>query len=348
MTAWKLTTALLAFATATAIAGWEDTGTVRQPAPSPQTAQPTTRRQAPAVPANQRPAANRARTTQTNPSTGRTPTPILPPDLYSAFLDTDEESSSWYRLTFIASGDVGDAGEGFGLYVADAHFKLSEFRGLLYGDLTIDLDPSLGVLTDDAGFSCTPSILVALPVDFTWIWRYLNGWSLELGVRPGIYADTDGLFQSNSFGVPFRGCFYYALSSETAIRFGAEIRPGWDLIAMPLLGVAWEPSEMFLLELGLPRSLAKLQIGPIDVYGKIVWENTTYALDAGDGEPDAFTLNGWKFGAGAAVAFTEDIRLAFEAGIIAGRKIKFEGGDNDLDLDVDTVPYFSILFGSEF
>ena len=348
---------------ATAVAGWEDTGVVRQPAATPprQPAQRTAvqptrtatrpQRQQPAQPRYAAPAA------QPRPAGGsdwgQTPPPrgsaaTVPPDLYSVFLDTGDESDAWYRLAYIGTGDIEDSTDGFGLINADAHFRLAEFRGLLAGDLFIDLNPSIGVLTDDAGFSCMPSVLVALPFDFTWIWRYLNGWSLELGIRPGIYADTDALFQSGAFGFPFRGCFYYALSEVAAVRFGAEIRPGWDLVAMPLVGIAWQPSEMFFAEIGLPRSLAELQLGPVGIYGKIAWNNTTYALDGGGGEPEDFTLNGWQFGAGVSIAFTETIRLAAETGVIAGRDITFDGGASDIERDVDTVPYFSLLFGSEF
>ena len=41
------------------------------------------------------------------------------------------------------------------------------------------------------------------------------------------------------------------------------------------------------------------------------------------------------------------VRLAFEAGLITGRDITFEGS-GELDLDVDSVTYVSVLFGSEF
>ena len=348
---------------ATAVAGWEDTGVVRQPAATPprqpaqrtavQPARTATRpqRQQPAQPRYAAPAA------QPRPAGGsdwgQTPPPrgsaaVVPPDLYSVFLDTGDESDAWYRLAYVASGDIEESKDGFGLFVAEAHFRLGEFRDLLAGDLTIDLNPSLGILTDDAGFNFMPSILTALPFDFAWTWRYLNGWSFELGATPGIYADAKGLFQGSAFGFPFRGCFYYALSSETSVRFGAEIRPGWDLVAMPLVGIAWQPTEMFIAELGLPRSFAELQLGPVGLYGKIAWNNTTYALDADNGEPDSFTLNGWQFGAGVSISFTETIRLAAEAGVIAGRDITFDGGEEDIDLDVDTVPYLSLLFGSEF
>ncbi len=354
MPACKFATMLFALVAATAFAGWEDTGSVRNPSASQSAARTATRQ------AVRRPSAAQSSGLSRQPpphhdaqSGSRSVSPrgsraLVPPDLYSAFLDTGDESSSWYRLSFVSSGDVEGAGDSFGLFAADAHFRLGEFRGLLAGDLAIDIDPSLGVLTDDAGFDYMPSILVALPVDFTWIWRYLNGWSLELGVSPGIYADAKGLFQSKALGLPFHGCLYYAFSGETAVRFGAEIRPGWDLVAMPLVGIAWQPSEMFFAELGLPRSLAELQLGPVGIYGKMVWNNMTYALDADAGEPDAFTLNGWQFGGGVSIAFSETFRLAFEAGVIAGRDITFEGGDGDVELDVDTVPYFSLLFGSEF
>lgn len=271
----------------------------------------------------------------------------MPPDLYSPFLDANAESDAWYRLSLVASGDVEGCEDGFGLYVAEAHFNLYQGRDILAGDLFINLDPSLAILSDDAGLSFMPSVLIALPIDFAWIWRYLNGWSFELGATPGIYADAKGLFQTESLGLPFRGCFYYALAPETAVRAGVEIRPGWDLIAMPLVGIAWQPSEMFFAEVGLPRSLAEVQIGPVGLYGKIQWNNMTYALDDHDENPKSFTLNGWQFGAGVSVAFTDTIRLAFEAGIITGRDITFEDS-GDLELDVDSAPYFSVLFGSEF
>ncbi len=350
---------------ATSFAGWEDTGVSRQPTatPQPQPAQrANVQQQRAPAPQQRQPRQQQAQPRYTAPAAqprpaqesdwGYAPEPrgassSMPTDLYSAFLDTGDESEAWYRLSLISSGDVQGCEDGFGLYIADAHFLLGEFRDVLAGDLFIDLNPSVSVLTDDAGLSFMPSVLIAIPFDFAWIWRYLNGWSFELGATPGLYADAKGLFQSHSLGFPIRGCFYYSLASDTAVRAGVEIRPGWDLIAMPLVGIAWQPSDMFFAEVGLPRSLAEVQIGPVGVYGKIAWNNMTYALDDHDDNPEKFTLNGWQFGAGVSIAFTETIRLAFEAGFLVGRDITFTDS-GDLDLDVDSATYFSVLFGSEF
>ncbi len=350
-------------AAATAVAGWEDTGVVRQPAatPPPQSAQrqagrplqrtATQPRQQLAQPRYAAPAAQPRPAQESD--WGQAPAPrgsasTMPSDLYSAFLDSSEESDAWYRLTLVSSGEVEGVDDNFGLFIGDAHFRLGEYRDVLAGDLFIDLDPAISLLTDDAGISYMPSVLIEIPADFAWTWRYLNGWSFELGIRPGIYADAKGLFDAKALAFPFRGCFYYAIAPDTAVRLGAEIRPGWDLIAMPLVGIAWQPSEMFFAEVGLPRSLAEVQIGPVGIYGKIAWNNKTYALDGSDDDPDSFTLNGWQFGAGVSVAFTDTIRLAFEAGLITGRDITFDGGADDAELDVDSATYFSILFGSEF
>ena len=352
-------------AAATAVAGWEDTGVVRQPAatPPPQPAQRTTvqsqrapvqaQRQQRQQPAQQRYVTPAAQPRPTQESDwGYAPEPrgassSMPTDLYSAFLDTSDESDAWYRLSLVSSADVVGCEDGFGLYVADAHFGLFEGRDILAGDLFIDLDPAISVLTDDAGLSFMPSILIAIPVDFAFIWRYLNGWSFELGITPGIYADAKGLFQTDAIGLPFRGCFYYSFSPDTAVRAGVEIRPGWDLIAMPLVGIAWQPTEMFIAEIGLPRSIAELQVGPVGIYGKIEWENVTYALEDHNDNPKSFTLNGWRIGAGVSIAFTDTIRLVFEGGVITGRDMDFEAA-GDLNLDIDSATYFSILFGSEF
>ena len=66
-----------------------------------------------------------------------------------------------------------------------------------------------------------PSALLTAPADLSWLWRFVNGWSLELGFAPGIYSDVEDL-GADMFSFPLRGCFYFAFNPELAVRFGLE------------------------------------------------------------------------------------------------------------------------------
>lgn len=372
----------LVLASSAAIAGWTDTGATQPPRGTSASTQPTLPARAAVTPAagsvsthSQLSPSSSARVSAT-PYAGRTASQMAPanpartperngwayddppaalrndytisPDLYSAFLDVREPSDIWYRATLATKGDVEGMNDEFGFVELAAAWRMAEFLNVAYGDITITLRPSLRILTGDAGINAMPSAPMAIPVDVEWIWRYLNGWSLEVGAAPGIYADVKGLFQASAISLPFRGVMYYNFSDELAVRFGAIIRPNWDTVLMPVVGVAWKPSEMFRLEAGIPETLVEARLASLTLYGRIDWLNTTYALDDGDGKPERVTFNDWRIGAGAAIEFTETIQLAFEVGLLAGRDVSFDGGASDVELDVDSVPYFSVLFGSEF
>lgn len=356
MTTSKLIIAISVFSAASVFAGWEDTGVTPAPSKQPDHQSTSSQQFSGSSYQGQQRYAQPARTITQHqqppayPNTQRysSQPAVLPNDLYSAFLDTGDESESWYKLSVISKADLEETENGFGRIDIDTHFALLDLRNVLYGDMTLELNPAVKCLTDDAGLNFMPTFLVEVPLEISWIWRYLNGWSFELGAAPGIYADIKTFIDASMFSMPFSGCFYYNFSQETAVRFGIEIRPGWDQIIMPLVGIAWQPTEMFRAELGLPRSLVDLQVGPVDIYGKIQWNNKTFALDDGGNNPEDVTFNEWQIGGGVSVSFTDSCRLAFELGILAGRDVTFRDSSNDVAYDVDSAPYFGVLFGKEF
>lgn len=357
-----LVSALIA---ATAFAGWEDTIPASQPRGANTTTAQT--RQAPvsAKPSRGAPLyQNGAPAGAQNPARMRTSAPqpqpprpaprpaetapVIPDDLYSAFLDAPAPTEIWGRATYAAKGDVEGAGNGFGIFEIDGRWDALEFRNVLYGDITLALTPSLRILTDDANIKYMPSALMALPVDATWIWRYLNGWSLEIGATPGIYADVEALFLARAISLPFRACLYYNFSDETAVRFGGIVRPNWNQTFMPIIGVAWKPSEMFRMEVGVPETLAQARFGLFSIYGRLDWLNTTYAIKDKANCPERITFNDWRAGVGVTFDITDSLSIACETGVLAGRDISFDGGPYDFEADVDSVSYFSVLIGSEF
>lgn len=267
-------------------------------------------------------------------------------DLYSPLLDSDGSSPLIYGFTYLGAGDtVGD--ESFSSLELYASYQLAEFRNFLSGDLSLVFNPLFTVILDDGGIGDIPGFLVNMPVDVKWIWRFVNKWSFEVGAAPGFYGDIEAF--GDSFACPFRGILYYSLEQDLAFMAGAEVRVGWDQVVMPHVGLAWEPSDMFLLKLAMPQSLIKAQLGPVGLYGLFEWNNTTYALDGeGDDKLEELTLNDCRFGVGAIIDFTEDFSITLEGGIVENREVYAEGDDAEGLLEVDGSFYFGVSVGSRF
>lgn len=266
-------------------------------------------------------------------------------DYYTSYLDSAVEDERWYGMTYVTGGELAP-GKEIAILEMEAHFLLVDYRNFLLGDAEIQFDPKLLFFTDDAEAEILPTLAVQLPVDMGIVWRYENRWSFEAAVTPGIYSDIEN-FDTGAFAIPFRGCLYYSFDPELSIRAGVEIRLGWDQVVMPLLGLAWEASEQFYLEVGVPRSLALLKVGVLQFYGKLEWDNTTYALKDDYGAED-LTINEWRLGGGVGIDFTEDVHVNFEIGTTFNRELTAEGDGGKGEVEVDGSPYLGVSFGSKF
>lgn len=319
----KLIVCLLASASLTAFADWESVGTG-----------PSTNGGGQQIAAPEAPAAPAPQTDLYKPASSEL---LLPPDLYSPFLDAPKTTFDHVSFTYVSSSDA-DTGEAFSEAIIDGSCELGTVEDILSGDIYFTLKPALIFFPNDAGAYSMPSMLIRLPVDINWRWRYINGWSFEAGAAPGIYADVDGL-GAKMFGYPLRGIFYYAFDPEFSIKLGLECRPGWDQLLMPHVGLAWEPNESFRLLFGLPKTLATFNLGQLDLFGLLEWQNATYAMSGDSPEPDDFTLNEWKLGLGANLHFGDEWSLKLECGLLFGREISTEG-TTDFSTDVDSAVYF--------
>lgn len=349
MTTSKITIAILALMTASVFAGWEDTGAAQQKntaqASRPQSQAPAKFRaagEAQATPMYAAGNTSEARGSMRNPAGSN-----IPPELYNPFFDAGHETEQWYRFSLTGGGDVKYTGKKLAFADIDARFALGDFRNVCQGDILVDMAPSLRFLTQDAYIGPLPSTYITVPVDIAWIWRYLNGWSFELGFAPGIYTAGDAILSGSTFGIPLRGCFYYSFNEEVAIRAGLEVRPGWDQVVMPLVGIAWAPTEMFRAEIGLPRTLVDMRFGRLGIFGEVQWRNVTFGMDNNvDGQKvEDITFNDWLFGAGVAFDFTDTCRLSLEVGMLTGRDISFDVGDS---IDVGNAPFVGFMLGSQF
>lgn len=336
--------ATLTMLSAQAVAGWEDID-VSRPKTSYQTEKTVSRtaHSQTRTRTTQKKAVKNTQAGTVAPSTGSY---LLPPDLYSTFLDAPKSKPNWVGIVYATPADVDKTGESLSEAIISGSFELATFEDVISGDIKLSLDPKLTFFPNDGGIKDMPTLLTQVGCDIDWIWRYTNGWSFEVGATPGIYADIDAL-GTDMFGIPFRAIFYYAFDPALSIKFGLEFRPGWNQVIMPNLGLAWQPDDQFRLELALPKSTVNFNIGVVDIFGLIEWQNETYAMSGDDAEPDAMTINEWKLGGGIGFDIADSYRLILEGGLLIGREITVEKGSAEQSTDVNSALYLGAALGWE-
>lgn len=326
---------------ASARAAWEDTGAPRRPAPAP------VRQPAPAdIPPAPRPRRAPPAAARGTPVAPAASYGAVPPDLYSPFLDPQVEPRRWFSILYATAAAVEGSPDDLPVVEVAGRFNLAQWRNVLSGDLDIDLRLRSIIFANDANYPVMPTGLIELPLEAEWTWRFLNGFSWQMGMRPGVYADVEAL--GDGFGIPFKGALYVAVTPEFSFMVGAEFRPGWNLVAMPLVGMAWEPADFFRLTLAAPQSTALIQVGPVGLFGTLAWRNTTFGMSGEDGDPDQLTLEDLQLGGGLSIAFTDSFRLTAEGGLLVNRTLLAEDDSSDDELDLDDAPYFRLTLGGSF
>ncbi len=280
-------------------------------------------------------------------------------DIYAPHLDFYINPKSEYRVIYYTPFEK----NGKSITSADisTKFNLYDYHDFLGADFRLSLSPELKLFTDDMDLPILPDLFVAVPLNFDLTWRFVNNWSWKIGAAPGIYSDVE--FGGDMLYVPFHVATYYAPREDVSIKLGVEVRPGWDMSAMPLAGIAWQPNDNFCLELGVPRTMATWRIGIFSLFGKVQWDNKSFSatveedkkakLVNGKGEkltisePELITFDSWRVGAGLSINFTPRSCLALEAGSLIKNEIIFEGSDGEHSFEYEP-KYFGITLSTDF
>ena len=338
MKTFHVATALSALLLAsTALAqGWEDESTV--PARMPGQAR------------RAQPARQQAQPRQATPRQGDVPSASVGSvlaDLYSLHLDAPVDPAYWLSLG-IFPGSTLQIGEGDDISWCeiDGRWDMAFFRDILEGDIDLGIRMHDLFFTGDGGVDATPDFLLGLAADAGWTWRFLDGGSVEARFAPGIYSSVNAL-GGGMLSFPFRGAYYRVLSPEASIMAGAEIRPGWDMVFMPLLGLAWQPSDMFRLDLAIPRTRAFLYAWRFTAFGAIEWRNATYNMKGGS-DPDSVTLDDIILSVGGRFRLSDEFHIGAEIGKSVRRGIEFEKKDTGADIGIDSVGFIRFFVGGPF
>lgn len=248
----------------------------------------------------------------------------MPEELVCQTLDAQNHPLSFATATFSPEAQFGDFGKA-ATFEFEGAWRMFAFEEFLAGYLEGSLDARFLSYLSNPDMSALPDVATHLALDLSPSWRFVNGWSMEWRVAPGIYSDI----AAPQFNCPTTLNFHYAVTPQLGGLGGLTVRPGWDLPVMPNLGLAWQPNPAFRLEAMLPRS--QVVLSPFEafaVFGTLEWRNFDFALDDEEGGPEAYTVDEWLATAGLAIGMDPDNRLTVEFGTYLGRELSADVAEN--------------------
>jgi hypothetical protein len=268
---------------------------------------------------------------------------------YCQILDHVARPIYEFRLTVIPeSGFAGYGDSGFLEIAAD--WDVAYFRGVALGDVEMNLRSKLTLLTDSARLEL-PDQVAMVAADIAWTGRYEGGYGVQARVKPGIYSDIEEL-GLDALAFPFSGTFIYAFDPAVSGMIGLEIRPGFERLVMPILGVAWEIRSDLRLEAGLPRT--RLQYYAAQGWSTHLgfdWENVSYELrEKGSFDRKQMTLEDYRLYWGLTRRVSDQMQLTFELGRAFERSVEFEAPPPGQpgDIAVDEAVYLKAALGGPF
>ena len=251
-------------------------------------------------------------------------------------------------VCYVESADIA-GGSDTGLFEADVNLGCAYFRDTLGGDIDVHFRYGSVFFLETASLDLPEQVSEA-SFDFAWINRLQDGWSIIVGVTPGLYSDLETL-EADAFSMPVRVAGVKAFSSKVSGIAGLEYRSDFDRELFPLIGIAWQPDSVFRLELALPESLISWRPDEIwDIYARFRWSNITYDLrDRDNDSRDTLTLEDYRNTFGVSRMLDDGIALFFEAGRSYHRSMVFERrDDSSIELEMDRALFGRFGFAGYF
>lgn len=216
-------------------------------------------------------------------------------------------------------------------------WQMAYFQNVLESDVDLNLDYDLTIFTDSADVHL-PDQLGAFVLDSGATWRFMNGSSFEGRAKPGFYSDLEEL-DLDALYMPFSGVVRTPFTPVLSGMVGLEIRPGFERIVMPVVGLGWEIAPRLLLKAGVPETrLTYYTAAYITPYVGLDWNDTTYALhEEKPFDREEITVEDWRAFAGVAWHITAEMQLAVELGDVFSRDFEFSHSESTVnrELSVD-------------
>ena len=306
-----LLTAVCIFQPLAMVSAWEDPARAPLPRPTPQVAPENTR---------------------TRPS---------PAEDYSQYLDEAPTPAYTLTLALFGEAEVKDHSS-FTQTEITSTLRMAYYENVLKGDIDLGLELTAIIYSGSAGINL-PAALIQFAPEIGWTWRYMNSTSLALRTAPGIYGDLTGA-SGSMLAIPSSLTLYRSFSPQFSAKLGALVRPAWDLPVIPEFGFIWAPAETLRFDIAFPASqITWYALRGFSAHMAAEWDNDTYAINAGDDDPDTMTIEETRVYGGIEMQISNEIRLLAELGIALDREYKMDGANDDSenhDYVADDTPYF--------
>lgn len=202
--------------------------------------------------------------------------------------------------------------------------------GLAYSRTEIDADPGLTL----------PDTLQELSLSLGLRRELSASWGLAVFLRPGFYGDFESL-NGDSFNVPMLLLTSYRESATRLWFFGVNANPFSDNPVLPAIGVRWQFSPGWTLDVGYPRSslLWEAQAG-LKVGLAISAQGGNYRITENLGVPAPgvarlantyLDYSEYRAGVRLEKALASSFTLDVEAGALIKREFDYYDRDYELD-----------------
>jgi hypothetical protein len=256
-------------------------------------------------------------------------------------------------------------------YVAAAPLRLS---GVEYGDvdtleLSVQYTGSRAVHTnlsiqvggrfqwfhsDVPAAAPAPENLYAASVELGTQWRFASRWTLQVGLRPGLYSDLQDI-DVGDFNLPVLALAYWRWRPDLTFIMGFSYNARRDLPVIPGLGLRWEFADRWNLLLVYPVPRVTYHVNDQwDLYAGVRLIRTSFRVSKNFG--DAFgrpelndqdvSYNDWRAALGVRREVGSGMNVTLEAGWMIQREFNFD--NRDLRLDGDGAPFVSLSFGGRY
>ncbi|WP_437206270.1 DUF6268 family outer membrane beta-barrel protein [Planctomicrobium sp. SH664] len=223
-------------------------------------------------------------------------------------------------------------GEDLGMTTLDWKSTLVAFE--IDGQPVVQVTPRFGwnFLTGPTTPDLPPQ-LYDLSLDWSVFFKFGDQWTGVVGVGPGYYTDFEN-DSSDAFRMTGRAILFYEWSSQLKFSGGFLYLDREDIVALPVAGAIWQPSENIRIEAMFPRPKVAKRVwlsSEREAWLYLAGElgGGTWAIERQNGVGDMVTYRDYRLILGFESVNADESRWLLEAGYVFGRELEYRSGIGD-------------------
>ncbi len=210
----------------------------------------------------------------------------------------------------------------FPLFVKGSPLRLSMAGGTTFVNAPAALD--------------VPNRLYGLTAELRWYIPFRETWGVDLGAGGGVFSDLDGA-AGKGFRLTGRAILVKDLNPRWKVSAGILYLGRKNLVAMPVAGLIYTPSDDVRVELLVPRPRVMKRVSLSGtrehwIYGGLeIFGGNTWWITQSSGAHDTFIYSDNRALVGYETKSLGGLAGRIEAGYVFMRKVKFESDRTTLD-----------------